>query len=467
MRMSSGMNRRTALGALSATALAPAFLTPGKTLAQGLRGPLEGGFDGAVDAAHEGLVPGSPDDQSQAFAAALARAEAQSRPLFLPPGRYEIAEAALPANAHLIGVPGESVLAFCGGRFMLEARHAGRLRLDGVTLDGRAPDGAVLPLSAPALLDAEDVAEVAIDDCRVMGSGASGVTLRDCAGRVTRSTFEGIRRAGIDIEQSHGMEISGNRVSDCGDTGILIARDEEGADNSIVTGNRVSSIRADSGGTGQNGNGINLDKAKGVIVSGNRIDRCAFSAIRCFSSDALAITGNIATRSGEMALYVEFAFEGAVVADNLIDGAAGGISLTNFFEHGGRLGTVSGNVVRKIVGGPPYPDGNLQIGAGIAAEADVAVTGNVVEDAVWGLQLGWGPHLRDVSATGNVIRRTKIGVAVSVVEGAGPALITGNLISGAEQGAILGMRWDEIATGELAEGGEAVEGVTVVGNRVG
>ena len=466
--MNSGMNRRTALGALSAAALAPAFLTPGRALAQGLRGPPEAGFGGAVDAAHAGLVAGSPDDQSQAFAQALTRAEAEGRPLFLPPGRYEIAQVMLPASTHLVGVPGESVLVFRGGRYMLEARHARRLRLEGMTLDGRSPDGAALPLSAPALIDADDVADAVIDDCRVTGSQKSGVKLRDTAGRVTHSAFEGIRRAGIDIDQSRGMEIFQNRVSDCGDTGILVQRDEEGADNSIVSGNRVQNIRADSGGSGQNGNGINLDKANGVIVSGNRVDQCAFSAIRCYSSDGISVTGNIATRSGETALYVEFAFEGAVVADNLIDGATDGISFANFLEHGGRLATCSGNLVRRITGGPQRDAaGRARAGGGIFAEADVAISGNVVEDAVWGLQLGWGPYLRDVTATGNVIRRTRIGVAVSVVEGAGPALISGNLISGAEEGAILGMRWDEVATGELAEGAEVVPGVEVVGNKVG
>jgi uncharacterized secreted repeat protein (TIGR03808 family) len=166
-----------------------------------------------------------------------------------------------------------------------------------------------------------------------------------------------------------------------------------------------------------------------------------------------------------MALYVEFASEGAIVANNFIDGGNGGISFANFFEHGGRLGICSGNIVKNIRGGPAYPDGNLQIGAGIAAEADVAITGNVVENAVWGLQLGWGPYLRDVTATGNVIRRTKIGIAVSVVEGAGPAVISDNLISGAEQGAILGTRWVDVATGELIDEAEAVNGISIGGNR--
>ncbi len=453
-----GISRRSALSALSAGAAIAAW-----GAAAGVAGRAQAALaDGVFAASHPALIPGSPDDQSRQMIRALEEATTEGRPLFLPPGRYEIADVTLPATTHLIGVPGETHLAFRGGPFMLRTRGAKRLRLDGVTLDGQA-----LPLEARALLDAEDVADVAIDDCRIMASGNSGVTLRDCAGRVTQSAFLDAADVGVDVDQSRGMKVTGNRIADCGNTGILIQRDSEATDNSIVSGNRVERIRADSGGTGQNGNGINLDKANGVIVSDNRIDDCAFSAIRCFSSDGLAITGNVATRLREMAFYVEFAFEGAVVANNLIDGAVGGISLTNFFEHGGRLGTISGNVVRNIVGGPAYPDGNLQIGSGIAAEADIAITGNVVEDAVWGVGLGWGPHLRNVTASGNVIRRTNIGIAVSVVEGAGPALIANNLIADTAQGAILGMRWTDVATGELGEGGEAVPGVSVVGNRVG
>jgi uncharacterized secreted repeat protein (TIGR03808 family) len=276
----------------------------------------------------------------------------------------------------------------------------------------------------------------------------------------------GARTIGLHLAQSRGMAVSDNVVADCGDTGILVERDGESDDDTIVRGNRVMAIRADSGGTGQYGNGINVAQANGVIVAGNRIDGCAFSAIRCFSSDNLQVAGNVLTRSGEMALYVEFAFEGAVVADNLIDGANGGISFANFMEHGGRLAACSGNVIRNITGGPRYADGNAQTGAGIGAEADVAITGNVIENAQWGLQLGWGPYLRDVAATGNVIRRTRIGIGVSVVEGAGAALIADNLISRAEQGAILGMRWEEVATNDLTDGGAEVwPHLTIEGNR--
>ncbi len=439
-----------------------AFARGALALASPMLAPVAGAaslISGALDATEAGLRPGAAEDQGAALAKALVQAAAGGQPLFLPPGRYVIANVALPAHVHLIGVPGESRLVFAGGDFMLRSEHALRLRFEGVTLDGGA-----LPLSS-ALLDIDGVDDIAVDDCDFVASGAAGIHLRAAAGRVASSRFDLIGTIGVYLRQSESMEVNGNSVTNCGDTGILVARDAEGEDGTIVRGNRVSGIRADSGGTGQNGNGINLDKANGVVIADNRVDDCAFSAIRCFSSDNIAVTGNVATNSGEMALYVEFAFEGAIVANNLIDGANGGISFANFMEHGGRLGTCSGNVVRRIRGGPAYPDGNLQNGAGISAEADVAITGNTIEDAIWGLQLGWGPYLRDVTASGNVIRRTQIGIAVSVAEGAGPALIANNLIDEAKRGAILGMRWDEVATEELVDGTVAVPGVSLAGNR--
>jgi uncharacterized secreted repeat protein (TIGR03808 family) len=421
-------------------------------------------WSGAVDGAQAGLVPGSEEEQGVALGEALKRAENADLPLFLPPCRYRVATVDLPDRVHLIGIPGETRLVFAGGPYLLRAEGTRRLRIEGVALDGES-----LPLAEgiDALLDVYDVADLVLDDCQFIGSGASAATLRSVAGRVERSRFDGARTVGLELVEARGMIVRDNVATGCGDTGILVARYEEGADGTIVTGNRVTDIRAESGGTGQYGNGINLDKANGVVIANNRIDNCAFSAIRCFSSDALHIGGNVATRSGEMAVYVEFAFEGAIVANNVIDGGNGGISFANSFEHGGRLGTCSGNVVRNITGGPRYADGNPQIGAGISAEADIAVTGNVVEDAIWGISLGWGPHLRNVSAVGNVIRRADIGIAVSVVEGAGPALVADNLIAETRRGAILGARWEEPVTADLMDGAADFPQLTVSGNRSG
>ncbi len=220
-----------------------------------------------------------------------------------------------------------------------------------------------------------------------------------------------------------------------------------------MIGNRIERIRADSGGTGQYGNGVNVFQAHGVTVAQNRIVDCAFTAVRANSADNIQIVANNCARLGEMAIYSEFAFEAAVVANNIVDTAASGISIANFNE-GGRIATVTGNVVRNLTGVGPYETQPPGFGIGISIEADVAATGNVIEGApLAGFWLGFGPYLRDVSVTGNVIRGAGIGVAVSVVEGTGSAIIANNMISGSTEGAIFGMRWAERATGDLARTG--------------
>ena len=148
----------------------------------------------------------------------------------------------------------------------------------------------------------------------------------------------------------------------------------------MVTGNRVERIAAKAGGTGENGNGINVFRAHGVIVANNRIADCAFTSVRANSADNVQITGNSCLRSGEMAIYSEFGFAGALIANNLIAGAASGISVTNF-DSGGHIGVVSGNILRDITGKGPYPSGGPTFGVGIGVEADVAVTGNVIDGA--------------------------------------------------------------------------------------
>ena len=89
-----------------------------------------------------------------------------------------------------------------------------------------------------------------------------------------------------------------------------------------------------------------------MIVRGNHIRNAAFSAIRGNAASDIQIIGNNCAELDEVAIYSEFDFEGAVIADNVIDGTESGISITNFNE-GGRLATVHGNIVRNCCGGLP------------------------------------------------------------------------------------------------------------------
>ncbi|TIX38862.1 MAG: TIGR03808 family TAT-translocated repetitive protein, partial [Mesorhizobium sp.] len=56
---------------------------------------------------------------------------------------------------------------------------------------------------------------------------------------------------------------------------------------------------------------------------------------------------------------------------------------------------------------------------------------------------------------GNIIRKAGTGIAVSVVEGAETAIISDNVIDGALNGAIVGQRWADPATADLARSGNA------------
>src|SRR5690606_23545705 len=91
---------------------------------------------------------------------------------------------------------------------------------------------------------------------------------------------------------------------------------------------------------------------------------------------------------------------------------------------------------------------------GIAVEADCSVTGNVIEAApLYGIHIGWGEFMRNVVATGNVVRDAGEGIAVTVVEGAGLVVISDNILEGTQHGAIFGHRWGERVTGDLARSG--------------
>ena len=75
--------------------------------------------------------------------------------------------------------------------------------------------------------------------------------------------------------------------------------------------------------------------------------------------------------------------------------------------------------------------------------------------------------MRNVAITGNLVREAGFGVAVSVVAGAGIAVISGNLFAGTKGGAIVGMEWHKPVSGDLAlSGAERYPQLKISGNQV-
>jgi uncharacterized secreted repeat protein (TIGR03808 family) len=155
-----------------------------------------------------------------------------------------------------------------------------------------------------------------------------------------------------------------------------------------------------------------------------------------------------------VAIYAEFTFEGCVIANNLVDRASIGVSITNFNENG-RLAVATGNIVRHLFRRLNPETGGLGGGTGIAVEADTSVTGNVIEDAEFaGIAIGYGPYQRNVLCSGNVARRCAYGVTVSVVSNSGAAQITNNILAECSRGKVVGFEYEKAVSGDLGDGAE-------------
>ncbi len=405
--------------------------------------------------------PDAATDMTEMLQAAIDSARDTGH-LALPAGRFSTRGLRLPSGFMLSGVPGSTELVHLGSDPLLGAEGEANIVLAGLSIDGSGAGG---EMWHGGLVHFADCANVTIRDCEVSNTALNGITLMGSSGRVENCRVSGSAYTGLFIYDGTGVSIDGNTITECGNGGVRVWRGEAGADGTIISGNRISGIDWTDGGNGQNGNGINIFRADEVIVSGNHISECAFSAIRLNATNNTQITGNTCLGSGEVAIFSEFSFTGSVIANNIIDGAAAGISMTNFND-GGRLAVCTGNIVRNLYqASETNPD--LDTPYGIAAEADAIISDNVIENVPGtGITAGWGPYLRDVTISGNLVRDIDTGIVVSVAEGAGAASVTGNTIIGARQNGIVGSAWWDLISSDLAQETERFPQVLVEGNRV-
>ena len=416
-----------------------------------------------VSAASYGVAPSPDRDQTAALQAAIDQTAAKGLGLALQPGVYSVGGLRLRAGTRLIGAPGATVLRYNGAGTAIVAEHANGVRLEHLRFDGgNLPHQ---PGRTKALLQFSDCANLALDGIEVVASGTNGIHLLRCAGRISNTLVDGARDAGIfslDADTLNGgLSITHTTVTDCRDNGILIWRSEKSNDGTRIAHVAIARIGNRSGGSGAYGNGINVFHAANVSVTDTRITDCAYSAIRGNASGNIQILGNHVARIGEVALYAEFGFEGAMISNNVIDGAATGIAVTNFNE-GGRLAVVQGNLIRNLI--RREHEVIDKRGEGITVEADAVVASNVIEGAATaGIAIGWGPHMRDVVATGNLVRASVIGIAVSGNAAAGKVLLANNMISGATGGAIRSMDHAK-ATGSELTTSAAPKHIALAGN---
>lgn len=383
------------------------------------------------------LDPASDADQTAALQNALYSASSTGR-LSLPAGRFFVSGLRIPGNLVIEGVPGATWLVGRGSMIAAVSAQSNIVLRD-IGFAGNS--------GADPLLGIEASEAVTVERCVFRDSAGTALGIRAAAATVRDCIFSGHADAAIHAVDSLGLLVSGNRISTCGNAGIRIWRSQSGVDGSILVNNRISAIDWRGGGNGQNGNGINIYLADELIVADNHISDCAFTAIRLNTTRNTQVSGNQCRNSGEVAIFSEFTFSGSIIANNVVDTAAAGISMTNM-DSGGQLAVCSGNIVRNITPASRVnPDTSPY---GIFAEADAVITGNVL-DNVPGLAIGagWGPYLRNVLVADNVVTNSLIGIGVSVAPGAGAVTLGANQIGDSVANKIVGMAWSDIVEPDL------------------
>lgn len=419
--------------------------------------------------------------------AAFDQARSAGLPLFIRPGTYPTTEITVNASngggqsLWVYAMPSTVTLQLTSGSNLLNINGVNRCRIENIDFDGNHVTFANLSDSS-ALIALNNARYTQIFNCQIYNSVACGVyasngsdnTIRDCivygcsVGLWTLDSFS---------------QISSNIVQSCANNGVMIWTSNVTGNNSIVSGNLITSIASGSG-TGQNGNGIEVYKAVAVNVIGNSISGCQYSAIRFNGGGDAIVLGNNCYGARETAIFIEAPtsgtdLNGAVVCANMVDTAGNGISVANSGDGGqgtARSVAISGNrvagIVHQTINDPGYIP-TTSIAFGISVERACVVSGNLVDGAAGvGINVGHNSASGDVNTTGNLVLNSPLGIAYSAQNGAGNIVISSNEIQGASSGAIVSGVYDDgtdtlyRVPGSIDYGNQydAQEGVAFVGN---
>ena len=445
------VSRRAMLGALAASAGSLTLASTTSATAQ----------FGTLNAEANGIVPFTGQDLSAEIEALIWRASERGQGVYLPAGDYVASGIKLPSNARIVGARGQTRITTPQNAAVFVGNSSHNVVLENLTLMGTGERSAN---DSFGLVDFVNSEHLRVESCAISGSARNGISLYQTSGAIVDCVFSAIESAGIKSVDATGLTISGNSIDYIGNNGILVWRNEPGHDGTIVTENRISNIDWRDGGNGQNGNGVNVFRAADVIVSNNSITECGFSAVRANASINCQIIGNNCRNLYEVAIFSEFEFNGSLIANNIVDEAAQGISITNWND-GGHLAICANNIVRNIWSKSPNNPDTTPVA--IAAEADVVVNGNIIENVPGeAIAAGWGPYLRNVSITGNVVTDVDTGVYVSVADGAGAVQVKNNLLKRVRKSAIVAGQWDDIVETDLQANADNYPLVQVSGNFV-
>lgn len=373
--------------------------------------------------------------------------------LILGAGKFLTSTLKINVPIQILGVAGQTVLVAISGALIFDVKDAANVAIRGIVFESNyaIPEGHAGGAGGTSDEDAKfqvrafQCNEILVENCVFRNARTAGLGLDACTGRVVGNQFFNIQQAAIlagrfyGKYESRGLEISGNHIHDLGNNGIVLKHFGGGSeeDGSIITNNHISGVQSGSG-SGQHGNGIYIFASDNVIVSNNRILDTAYSGIRNTSSKQVQILGNSISRSSEVAIFVEFAFEAALVNGNIVDESFRGIELSGGDGILGFNGICSNNIVRHTNRKTVNVGAGKHIGINVTAINTIAI-GNIVETVGENeFGPGIGMLIQDWTAShshalrDNMIKDAPFGIGVILGEGATVISASGNTISGSK-----------------------------------
>ena len=292
-----------------------------------------------------GVAPDSGRDETARLQAAIDKAAERHVALHLPAGRYLSRSLTLRHGSILTGVPGATVLQHTGGAALLSGEGGDLTSLDGLTLiGGRTID--------PRALGSSNSTAARTSPCATSRSRRARRTAsrsQDAPAWSPAAASPARSRRHCSASTPKVSKSRTTRSTAAADNGILVWRSEQGVDGTIVAMNRIEGIGAVRR-YSQNGNGINVSSRGGVLVTSTRIADCAFSAVRANSASDVQILAEQCRGMGEVGLYVESGFQGAVISGHPAEGATTGIRRP--IQRSGPARRRAGQSVRNLVARP-------------------------------------------------------------------------------------------------------------------
>ncbi len=144
------------------------------------------------------------------------------------------------------------------------------------------------------MLVADEVEQLAVVNCKLLGASGDGLALRRVSGRIADCDIGGCRNMALVGEDPRGLEVARNHVHDCGDIGILVRRSNEGETGSaFIAENVIHRVATGIAVDGQAGG------ARLAVVQRNHIRNLFFRKTVDPSGNGIAIeadsvvTGNV------------------------------------------------------------------------------------------------------------------------------------------------------------------------------